>query len=146
MQGHLATVTSANESSFLVSSFGNDLKLKWLGGYQDSSVPDFLEPAGGWRWVTDEPWQYTNWGTGEPNNGFNVVNENRLAFWNVDKLGVWNDVANGDMNYRSGYLIEWENPASTIVPLPPAIWGGMTLLGIIALRKMSSPAEYRPRK
>ena len=31
----------------------------WLGGYQDTSTPDYREPGGGWRWVTGEPWGYT---------------------------------------------------------------------------------------
>ena len=35
------------------------LDVWWLGGYQDTSTPDYREPGGGWRWVTGEPWGYT---------------------------------------------------------------------------------------
>jgi hypothetical protein len=58
--GHLATVTSAPENQFiagLVSRFyGSNVT---VGGFKDLSV-------GAWRWVTGEPWQFTNWQAGEP--------------------------------------------------------------------------------
>ena len=40
----------------------------WLGGFQDLTSPNYSEPSGGWTWVTGEPWSYTNWFPGEPNN------------------------------------------------------------------------------
>ena len=65
--GYLATLTTASESAFVARlKFTN--KGVNLGGYQDRSSPDFSEPSGGWRWVTGEPWSYTNWLAGEPNN------------------------------------------------------------------------------
>lgn len=30
--------------------------------------PGSREPKGGWRWVTDEPLNYTNWTNDQPNN------------------------------------------------------------------------------
>jgi hypothetical protein len=58
--GHLATVSSAPENQFiaeLVSRFyGSNVT---IGGFKDLSV-------GSWRWVTDEPWLFTNWQVGEP--------------------------------------------------------------------------------
>jgi len=38
----------------------------YLGGYQ----PFGAEAGSAWKWVTDEPWNWTGWAAGEPNNGF----------------------------------------------------------------------------
>jgi hypothetical protein len=66
--GHLATITSAQEQSFIQSAFdtfsspfvpmGEGV---WLGGFQPAGSP---EPAGNWEWVTGEPFVYANWQPG----------------------------------------------------------------------------------
>lgn len=71
--GHLATLTSAAEADFVFTKVARAEQWwidggPWLGGYQDTSAPDYSEPRGGWRWVTGEAWSFTNWGGGEPNN------------------------------------------------------------------------------
>jgi len=64
--GHLVTITSAAEQSFVTSSFPvASSQNYWIGGFQPPNNP---EPAGGFRWVTGEPWNYTAWNSGEPNN------------------------------------------------------------------------------
>ena len=60
---------------------------------------------GQWCWVTGEPWEYENWGDGEPNNSSNVVaGESCVAMW-PEK---WNDLANSNVYEQSGYICEWE--------------------------------------
>lgn len=55
--------------------------------------------------VTGEPWEYENWGDGEPNNSSNVVaGESCVAMW-PEK---WNDLANSNVYEQSGYICEWE--------------------------------------
>jgi hypothetical protein len=81
MGGHLATITSPAENSF-VHSIG--FFACWLGGYQ---VPGACEPDCGWRWITGEPMVFLNWTAGEPNNA--VGTENRLHFFEWTSL--WND-------------------------------------------------------
>ncbi len=66
MGGHLATVSSAAEQTFLLTflssvSFGE----VWIGGVQTSGAS---EPDGGWGWDNGEPLTLANWGPGEPNN------------------------------------------------------------------------------
>ena len=53
--GHLVTLTSAEENQFLVDHF--TLNHHWIGAFQFDKL---AEPAGHWRWVTDEPFVYTN--------------------------------------------------------------------------------------
>ena len=68
--GHLATIQSADESA-LIRSLGVWDNC-WIGLTQNHSSSAFLEPTGGWEWVTGEPVTYTNWrihtNPPEPNN------------------------------------------------------------------------------
>lgn len=94
--GHLATITSQEEQKLIESLNTQNSKL-WIGGYKNS--------AGEWCWVTGEPWEYQNWGDGEPNNSSNVVaGESCVAMW-PEK---WNDLANSNVYEQSGYICEWE--------------------------------------
>lgn len=94
--GHLATITSQEEQKLIESLNTQNSKL-WIGGYKNS--------AGEWCWVTGEPWEYENWGDGEPNNSSNVVaGESCVAMW-PEK---WNDLANSNVYEQSGYICEWE--------------------------------------
>lgn len=94
--GHLATITSQEEQKMIESLNTQSSKL-WIGGCKNS--------AGEWCWVTGEPWEYQNWGDGEPNNSSNVVaDESCVAVWPVK----WNDLANSNTYEQSGYICEWE--------------------------------------
>jgi len=112
-QGYLATITSAEENAWLAANF-SDLKSTWVGGYQDHNAPDYSEPAGGWRWVTGEPWSYTNWGYIEPNNYW-PEGEDYLAIWTAyAPTGYgWNDFS-GHGGLPIAYLVEY--PVQIPVP------------------------------
>ncbi len=52
--GHLATITSQDEWTFLrAGPLGSDSPAEWIGGFQAPGSP---EPTGGWGWITGEPW------------------------------------------------------------------------------------------
>jgi Ca2+-binding RTX toxin-like protein len=126
LQGHLATITSQEEQDFLVNAFGIDgLGPRWLGGYQDTTAPDYLEPAGGWKWITGEAWSYTNWLSGEPNDGAGEGGENWLQI-RGDIPPFWNDGLNTP-EFAIGYIIEYEatGPPTTVTcaGLPATIVG-----------------------
>jgi hypothetical protein len=97
--GHLVTVNSRAESDFLVGIVGDPLE-PWIGAYQDTTVPDFTEPAGGWRWVTSEPWQFTLWGINQPDD---AESEDRVTFGGPYQ-GQWNDLS-GEFHRPS--IVEW---------------------------------------
>jgi hypothetical protein len=152
LNGHLVTITSADENLFLTNTLGggeieNLLHYHWMGGYQPAGS---AEPAGGWSWITGEPFNYTNWGgeyltdpdTGnlyfvqwEPNNSFGT--EDCMVFdggfltdgknWN-DLTGTWN---------AAGYIVEYDE-YSDIAPVPEPnflILFGLGLIGIVAAKK-----------
>ena len=123
LAGYLATVTSAAESSFLQANFpaqaGADQN-GWLGGYQDRSAPDYSEPAGGYRWVTGEPFVYTNWYTSATQSEPDNINDaqdyiRETTNWQWDDFG--NDPSNPSIQFISGYFTEYGTVA---VPEPVA--------------------------
>lgn len=119
--GHLVTITSAAEGLWLTNTFGfAALDFHWAGGY----LPDGAPPDG-WRWVTGEPWVYTNWGPGEPNG---YPNENRLDLRDGQTAGgiTWNDFRGGGW-VDSGYVVEYDVPAP-VVPEP-----SLTALALVGL-------------
>jgi hypothetical protein len=89
--GYLATITSAEENEFiwneLVAGLYPPLGDPWLGGYQN---PDESAPADNWHWVTDEPWDFTNWAPWEPNDYCEPYGEMYLNFAGCCG-GAWND-------------------------------------------------------
>jgi len=109
--GYLATITSAAENSFVFDlvnapEFFVNGKGPALGGFQrDESA----EPAGGWSWVNGEPWNYSNWHPGEPNNSrHHTGTEDRLEFYSEipgRPAATWNDL-NRDDTTLGGYVIE----------------------------------------
>ncbi|HEX9063379.1 MAG TPA: lectin-like protein, partial [Clostridia bacterium] len=103
VKGHLATMTSVGESEFIYSTWPDVTFGYWLGGFQQTGSS---EPSGGWQWITGEPWEYTNWSGGEPNNSGG--NENYLHYWSSrDGSGGWNDIANNYSNIK-GYIVEFD--------------------------------------
>lgn len=103
MVGHLVTLTSASENAFVAARFpGDNVKSYWTGGFQDHAAPDYAEPAGGWKWITGEPWSYTNWNAGEPND-FGALAD----YLNLFPDSRWNDTIDDD-GHGFGYIVEFE--------------------------------------
>ncbi|MCH2134096.1 MAG: hypothetical protein MK116_10140 [Phycisphaerales bacterium] len=107
--GHLATTTSLAEEVFVRTLFQNGSCVAcgssgiFIGGYQDTSSPDYSEPSGGWRWVTGEPWDYENWNNGEPGNTGGEEN-----FLLLRCPGQWNDGVD-EASCSVAWIIEWSD-------------------------------------
>ena len=99
--GYLATATSAAENTFINTLYPASAA-PWMGGYQDKAAPNYVEPAGAWRWVTGETWSYTNWNTGQPDNGSNA--EHYLQ-GNYSSSKKWNDFTGSS---TLAYVIEYD--------------------------------------
>jgi hypothetical protein len=94
--GHLATITSQEEHDFTLQfSPGGAPGVTHIGARQNLKT-------GEWNWITDEPWNYTSWYPGEPNN--NGGNEDYLTLWVTP--GTWCDV---NAQYQARYLVEYQD-------------------------------------
>jgi hypothetical protein len=103
LKGHLATISDAAENQFVATMINPaGVWRHWIGGFQDLTSPSYSEPDGAWTWVTPEPWGYTQWNPGEPNNFGG--GEHHLAY---DNNSNWND-APDTWAFSAGYVIEYE--------------------------------------
>lgn len=82
MGGHLVTSTTLAENNFLFGLWPNG----WIGLTDE-------ETEGVWKWVTNEPFSWSNWNGGEPNN---AGNEDYIQFVGG---GKWNDLPNASLPY-----------------------------------------------
>ena len=93
----------------------------WIGGYQKP----LNEPINdkGWKWITAEPFNYVNWGDGEPSGG---IGENHLAMWSH---GKWNDEGSAIAS-NNGYIAESPTVYDTFdeAPLDEVKWGDLELV------------------
>ena len=93
MGGHLVTITSSGEQSFIFGLWPSG----WIGLTDEVT-------EGTWRWVTGETYSYSNWNSGEPNNS---GNEDYVQFVSN---GKWNDLKDGN---NLAYVLEFEYLVTT---------------------------------
>ncbi len=119
VQGHLATITSAAENTFVSNNWDKTFSM-WLGGYYQS----------GWKWVTGESWVYQNWDSGQPDNTGSATGD-FLLFYSPATRGVWHD-AYPEFTSMTGYLVEYD-----VLPTPePNCLIILGIAGILMLRKL----------
>ena len=93
--GYLATITSSHEQNVIANMIIYDpdklIDDYYLGGIKNSN---------GWEWITGESFTYSNWASGQPQNG-------KIEwFLGIKCSGVWHDY---DYNSHSLFTIcEWE--------------------------------------
>jgi hypothetical protein len=158
--GHLVTITSASEQSFIESLLNNanaSTGSYWIGLQRTgggSSASDFA-------WETAEPVSFTHFASGEPNNYPNSENGGTV-YWSQNpsdpgfsRRGDWNDAPTagfptgslpGDL-IRQGFILEVEGAGGgnngggdggNAIPLPPAILAaplGMLVAGLASRRR-----------
>ncbi len=126
--GHLATLTSLAEMQFIQRSFTtHDISPSgiFLGGYQDLAAPDYSEPGSGWRWVTGEPWSFTAWGGGEPNDAFGRGSENHVEVQPLSQYR-WND-EDQERRFFVEYPVAVPEP-STVLMLGVGTFGAIAMM------------------
>jgi hypothetical protein len=111
--GYLATIGSGPENQLVFGLIdsptywmpaGTAQAGPWIGGMQ---TPGAEEPAGGWKWVTGEPFTFTAWREGEPNDVGG--GEDRVNYMGIPDGGrdpFWNDAGGGSL--MPGLVVEWD--------------------------------------
>lgn len=123
MGGHLVTITSKEEQTFIDRILTNNNKSNYWAGATDE------ESEGKWKWITGEEFSYTNWNINEPNNTeyFKGEFENYLHI-STSVNNMWNDayfdagerVYGGVGVEHFGFICEWEtNPEKPTEPSTP---------------------------
>lgn len=139
--GYLACPNSEEENAFIFQQV-NDKKFFWAfpeeGDHYGISIGPFLggfqpegsvEPAGGWTWLSGDPWTYTNWaqniddgfidkdprdntqpndsGSGQPIMGFGELNQ-PVPTWGdyMESIGTYGKSKLPGRSY--GFIIEYE--------------------------------------
>lgn len=113
MGGHLVTLTSSAENLFVFALVADSAEVwvgragPWLGASQEE--PRTMEPAGGWTWVSGEPWGYTAWeAPAQPDN--QGGNEHFLHYLSNEAhtAATWNDALESPAAPLVGYVAEFE--------------------------------------
>jgi hypothetical protein len=106
LQGHLATITSQAEQDWLYQTYFVTIGVAGavnIGAYQ---INGSAEPDGGWSWVTDEEWDYTNWHADEPNDDPESASYAAMVADGELWYGEWDDHDGSPIEY---HLIEFED-------------------------------------
>ena len=96
--GHLVTITSKGEQNFIAEFIRTNGRRSdyYIGATEDNT-------EGNWVWITGEPWEYSNWYYGEPNDlGIEYIGEIYRS------NGRWNDLDFYEYASISGFICEWE--------------------------------------
>ena len=94
--GHIISISSETEQLFLDSVIlSTYIDPHWIGLFQNVLSDDYVEPNGGWEWVTGEPLDYVNWIDGEPNEATPGENYGTHHAYSSDY--GWNDGHNADV-------------------------------------------------
>ena len=121
-RGHLVTITSKAENDFVFAlldhpeywnrmDHGPWMMGPWIGGVQAEGAH---EPDGGWQWVTAEPFVFTNWIPGDPNDDCKFSGAvNRICFYAENRLRspLWCDAAINSTDNVS-YVVEFDRFAA----------------------------------
>jgi hypothetical protein len=94
--GHLVTIQDSEENDFIITLITD--KSIWLG------ATDAVK-EGIWTWVSGEPWEYTNWAGGQPDNILD--REDVLSFGDT----AWNDLDELESLF---FVCEWESVNSSL--------------------------------
>jgi hypothetical protein len=126
--GYLTTLTSKPENLFvwsLISGRSNfwttashsgktDAVGPWIGLFQVRH--QIQEPDGGWVWVSGEPFSYSNWAPGRPNNLEEIEDYGQyLIVEGSNDQATWNDVPNDSLRLTKvramrpvAYIVEYD--------------------------------------
>ena len=122
--GYLVTIQDAGENGFVYQLLPDGIS--WLGATDEAE-------EGTWVWVSGEPWEYTNWAPGEPNNA-DKGGEHYLSISYPEKSPLWNDLPLGELPF----VCEWE-PTQNATAIPISDRGADFVQPILTYIKSEPP-------
>ena len=106
--GYLATITTqAEQDRFEEMLTATTDVAYWLGGVEDEKDV--------WHWITDEPFEYTNWGRNQPDSSFSNTEKYLgvlTSTYSWGTYGEWNDFRS-DGSSVTGFVCEWNDRTET---------------------------------
>lgn len=123
--GHLVVITSEAEQSAVEDMLDDSVSGYYIGATDETT-------EGTWKWVTGEPFSYTNWSTGQPDN-YNGTEHYMIQQNNDTISNKWNDVPFNNPTQGYSFIIEYENadifaPMITNVRITDVSLEGYTVL------------------
>jgi hypothetical protein len=139
----LATLTSPAEAAFVFA--GIDSPTYWnldpAGGDEGPNIGGFqfdklAEATGDWAWVTGEPFVYTQWSPGEPNNFGGT--EDFLTFYGLGanvRTGNWNDIGSATSPAGTAGSIGFYVAETVPEPMSTSVVGIAAAIGLTRRRR-----------
>lgn len=118
--GYLATITSALEQNWIWSTFSAEATQHlWIGARQNpaDTDPPTQGQSANWGWENGEPWAYTAWYPGEPNDYQNRPEDKAYMLYNDN--GLWNDNIDNTIIW---FLVEYDGSS---IPTENSTWGAI---------------------
>ncbi|MEM8709595.1 MAG: lectin-like protein, partial [Planctomycetota bacterium] len=101
--GHLVTIEDQAELDWIMANVAPTRS--WMGLFQNVNSTSYVEPAGGYEWVTGEPFTFATWRPGRPNDTSSSGGSEE--FVEIVASGTWNDVELAP-SFVTQYLVEWD--------------------------------------
>ena len=101
--GHLVTIQNQAELDWIIQTLAPGRP--WIGLSQNLSSSTYSEPAGGYEWVTGEPFNFDSWSPGEPSD--TSASGGSEEFVEMFANGAWNDAEDAHAQ-TTQYLVEWD--------------------------------------
>ena len=111
--GHMVTITSAEEAGTVTSLISDGQRDRYWLGATNANDADYQNGNISYRWITDEPFSYSNWASGEPSSSGENGQKEHFAEIVKSWGSQWNDASN-TYKVDTGFILEIEPSESYI--------------------------------
>ena len=122
--GHLTSITSEEEQKHVMELCKKEPC--WIGGRRKEPHKGNGPGPEHWEWSDGSPWEYTNWGEGQPDNSEGREDRVHIADWWGPSM-KWNDIHGDESNMSFGIYKRGGRPWDQLVlsehaPCKKLVW------------------------